>query len=82
MEARLSKKPVIGSNHGGHTEIIIDNETGFLVEPFNENELTKAIQKLLTNKKMREDFGVKGYERAVNEFSEEKYVTSFETLFV
>lgn len=82
LEAMLSKKPVIGSNHGGLTEIIIDNETGFLVEPFNENELAKAIQKLLTNKKMREDFGVKGYERAVNEFSEEKYVTSFETLFV
>lgn len=81
LEAMLAKKPVIGSNHGGLTEIIIHNETGFLVEPNNERELAVAIQKLLNNKELREDFGTKGYNRAIKEFSEEKYVNSFESLF-
>lgn len=81
LEAMLAKKPVIGSNHGGLTEIIIHNETGFLVEPNNEKELAVAIQKLLNNKELREDFGTKGYNRAIKEFSEEKYVNSFESLF-
>jgi glycosyltransferase involved in cell wall biosynthesis len=43
----LAKKPVIGSNHGGLMEIILDNETGFLVEPNNEKELYEALLKLL-----------------------------------
>jgi glycosyltransferase involved in cell wall biosynthesis len=81
LEAMLAKKPVVGSNHGGLTEIIVHNETGFLVEPYNETELATTIQKLLNNKQLREDFGINGYNRAIKEFSEEKYVSSFERLF-
>jgi glycosyltransferase involved in cell wall biosynthesis len=81
LEAMLAKKPVIGSNHGGLMEIIVHNETGFLVEPNSETELANAIQKLLENQELRNRFGNNGYERAKNEFSEEKYVSSFELLF-
>ena len=81
LEAMLAKKPVVGSNHGGLTEIIVHNETGFLIEPYNETELAEAIQKLLNNKELRDQFGTTGYNRAIKEFSEEKYVSSFESLF-
>lgn len=81
LEAMLAKKPVIGSNHGGLTEIIVQNETGFLVEPNNEMELAKAIQKLFESQDLRISFGLNGYERAIKEFSEEKYVNGFERLF-
>ena len=81
LEAMLAKIPVVGSNHGGLTEIIVHNETGFLVEPNNEYELATAIQKLLDNQELRNLFGSNGYKRAVNEFSEEKYISSFEKLF-
>lgn len=81
LEAMLASKPVVGSNHGGLTEIIVHNETGFLVDPYDETELAAAIQKLFANKELRNHFGIKGYERAIKEFSEEKYVKSFESLF-
>ncbi|MDI9256114.1 glycosyltransferase family 4 protein [Flavobacterium sedimenticola] len=81
LEAMLSHKPVIGSNHGGLTEIIADNETGFLVTPNDSKALAKAIQKLTENEKLRMEFGEKGYQRAVSEFSEERYLNQFETLF-
>ena len=81
LEAMLAQKPVIGSNHGGLTEIIVHNETGFLVEPNNETELAIAIQKLLESQDLRNSFGQKGYQRALNEFSEGKYVKGFEALF-
>ena len=42
---------------------------------------TIDIQKLLDNQELRNLFGSNGYERAVNEFSEEKYISSFEKLF-
>jgi glycosyltransferase involved in cell wall biosynthesis len=81
VEAMLSSKPVIASNHGGLTEIVIDNETGFLIEPKNENELSKAIQTLIKNPELRKSFGEKGYQRAISEFSADKYVSEFEVLF-
>lgn len=81
VEAMLSKKPVIGSNHGGLTEIIINNETGFLVEPNNQKQLSEALNELIKNQELREQFGNAGYQRAVNEFSIDKYVSSIENLF-
>jgi glycosyltransferase involved in cell wall biosynthesis len=81
LEAMLSKKPVIGSNHGGLTEIIVNNETGFLVEPNDETGLAISIQRLLESEELRNKFGANGYQRALNEFSEEKYVKGFEAIF-
>jgi glycosyltransferase involved in cell wall biosynthesis len=77
----LAKKPVIGSNHGGLTEIIINDETGFLVEPNNVEALSEAICKLIDNSELRKSFGEKGYQRSIKEFSVDKYVQSFETVF-
>jgi len=81
VEAMLAKKPIIGSNHGGLTEIILNGKTGFLVEPNNDKSLFEAIQKVIENPSLRAEFGQNGYDRAINEFSAEKYVLSFEFLF-
>jgi glycosyltransferase involved in cell wall biosynthesis len=81
VEAMLANKPVIGSNHGGLTEIVVHEETGYLVEPNNDKALYEAIQKLIENSNLRKEYGEKGYQRAVQEFSAEKYVAGFEVLF-
>lgn len=80
VEAMLAKKPVIASNHGGLKEIIVNNETGFLIEPNNTVELNKAIQYLINNEYKRIEFGNNGYQKAIKDFSEKKYVESFENL--
>ncbi len=82
VEAMLSKKPVIGSNHGGLIEIIVDSETGFLVEPNNKFAIEKALQYLLNHPEKRIEFGNSGYQRAITEFSENRYVENFEKLFL
>lgn len=82
LEAMLAKKPVVGSNHGGLTEIIVNNETGFLVEPNNETKLAEAISKLIENPELRKQFGENGYQRAINEFSVATYVSKFEKLLL
>lgn len=82
VEAMLAKKPVIGSNHGGLAEIILNNETGFLVEPKNERELEEAISKLVEVPELRKIYGQNGYQRAINEFSIERYIQNFETIFL
>ena len=74
VEAMLEKKPVVASNHGGLTEIVVNNKTGFLVEPHNEKDFGDALQKLIENKTLREAFGEEGYKRALEEFSLKSYV--------
>jgi len=82
VEAMLAKKPVIGSNHGGLTEIIVNNETGFLVEPSNKKVLAEAISKLIEDPELRKIYGQNGYQRAINEFSIGKYIQSFEKVLL
>jgi len=43
--------------------MVADNETGFLVEPDNTEELAEKIGILLDNKDLRTTMGKKGFER-------------------
>jgi len=81
IEAMLAQKPVVASNHGGLTEIVVNNETGFLITPNNEQELVIALEKLIHSELMRKQMGEKGYTRVINEFSVAHYVDSFEKFF-
>ncbi len=48
IEAQAMGRPVIATRHGGAMETIIENETGYLVEPGNAVELAAAIEKALS----------------------------------
>lgn len=81
IEAMIAHKPIVGSNHGGLTEIIKNNETGFLVTPNSVNDLVTALEKLIQDKSLRNEMGEKGYLRVIEEFSVEQYVDSFDKFF-
>jgi len=81
LEAMLAHKPVIGSDHGGLKEIILHDATGLLVEPSNIKKLEEVIEVLAENENLRKDFGERGHERAITEFSLEKYVSSMTEVF-
>ena len=81
LEGMLSKKPVIGSNHGGLKEIIVHNETGLLFKPNDNKELMDSIIKLISNKEMCNKFGEQGEKRAKLYFSLENYISNFRTLY-
>lgn len=81
IEAMLAKKPVVASNHGGPTEIVIHNETGLLFEPNNHNSLTDALEKLIKDEQLRKLYGVNGFNRVNTIFSLENHVNHFEKIF-
>ena len=56
LEATYFSKPLIGTNVGGNPEGIIDGKNGYLVD-FNENNISKKIETLIENKKLRENMG-------------------------
>lgn len=48
IEAQAMGRPVIATRHGGAMETILENETGYLVEPGNSDELARAIENALS----------------------------------
>ena len=60
--------PVISTKSGGVSDIVIDNENGFLVN-FEQNEVSKAIEELFLNKSLRETFSFKGRKHVEDNFS-------------
>lgn len=80
VEAMMASIPVVATNHGGLTEIVTNEETGFLVEPNNKVALKEALEKLINNPELRNSFGKKGLNRAVENFSIENYVTKIEDI--
>ena len=62
VEAMSSAVPIISSNTTACKEIVGDN--GLLINPRNTNSISEAMLKLMTNKKLRDDFVEKGLKRA------------------
>ena len=60
QEAQLMEKPVIATNVGGIPELMQDNETGFLIERQNSDELTEKIKILVNNDDKRKRMGASG----------------------
>lgn len=81
LEAMLAQKPVVASDHGGLSEIVVHNQTGFLIKPSDINALSNALEQLIQRADLRQNFGKNGYDRAQEVFSVEQYITKFESLF-
>jgi glycosyltransferase involved in cell wall biosynthesis len=77
QEAQLMKKPVIATNVGGIPEMMRDQETGFLVEKGNAEEIIEKIEILLENKIRSEEMGEKGREFVKKNFSWDKIAKDF-----
>lgn len=73
LEAMASSRPVIAANHGGLSEIVVPEETGFLVTPGSATELAEAIKKLAVDARLRAKMGQKGFLRYQSEFTLNRY---------
>lgn len=77
LEASLMRKPTIATNVGGISEIIIDDETGFLVNQGDIEGWIEKISILLNDKKRGEMFGKNARKRVEENFSWEKISKDF-----
>jgi len=68
IEASAMGKPVIGGKSGGTGDAIIDNVTGFRVEPEDKDELKKKLILLLTDAKLRKRMGEAGRKMVLGKF--------------
>jgi colanic acid/amylovoran biosynthesis glycosyltransferase len=74
MEAMATGLPVISTDIGGIPEMVIENETGFLVQPGDATALAGAIEKMIDDRLSAQSLGQAGYKRAQKLFSIDKNV--------
>ena len=68
-EAMAHGKPVVASRVGGLLDLVVDGETGLVVEPGDVGGLRDAIERLLADRELRRRLGAAGRERAIERLS-------------
>jgi glycosyltransferase involved in cell wall biosynthesis len=80
LEAGAAGLPSITSSHGGPAEIVIDGETGLLVDPSSVDEVTGALG-LLRDDPAARHLGEAARQRVESHFTIDRYVRDMEAVF-
>ncbi len=74
LEAMAAGRPIIGTCFGGTPEVVVNNETGYIVNPYDEKELASKIIDLLKHPEKAAKFGQSGRERVERMFNIDTHV--------
>ena len=81
LEYMALAKPVVATDGGGTKELVIQNVTGFLVQPSTPHEIVNCVEQLLNNPALRIEMGMRGKNRIHEVFSIESMVHNFIDLY-
>jgi glycosyltransferase involved in cell wall biosynthesis len=82
IEAMAAARPVVATDVGGLSEIVIPDETGFLVEPRNSRALAYRLITLLENRDLRVKMGEAGEKTVESKFSLKAMIDRYQDLYV
>lgn len=82
IEAHAAGLPVVSTNVGGVSEVVLDGRSGFLVPPSSPEELADAMDKLFRmSLEQRQEFGRLGQEHVTRQFDKSAVLDRWEALF-
>jgi len=81
-EAMLHKLPIVATRVGGMKYIVDDHKTGFLIEKFDVKGIAEKLEILCLDSDLRVLFAKNGYDKAMNNYTEQKYVEKLEKLYI
>ena len=81
LESMSMGVPVVSSNIGGVSEIVIEGETGYMVEPGDKSALANAIKKVWANQNNYQEMKIKARKLITDKFNKatqfERFVSHF-----
>ena len=81
LESYAYKKAVIASNLGSLTDMVMDGQTGLLFTSKDHLHLREKATALLNDRQLCEEYGTNGYEKIMNEYSEEAHYSKLTDVF-
>ncbi|HOV79026.1 MAG TPA: glycosyltransferase family 4 protein [Bacillota bacterium] len=81
IEAMLAGVPVVANAVGGVGEMVVNNETGYLIDKLDVNEAEKALWDLVSNPGKRFSMGEAGRQRALKLFNVSRMVEEYKKLY-
>ena len=80
LEASAAGLPVISTKHAGIPDVIIDGETGLLIEEHDVEGMAKNMIKLLNNPNLAKKLGDAGRKRIKENFTMDKHISTIQKL--
>ena len=74
IEAQAAGKPIVTTNVGGVADVVLEGQTGLLIEAGNADKFAEGLGKLINDSGLRKRFGAKGLEFAHSNFSYHRLV--------
>jgi len=74
LEASAAGLPIISTKHAGIKDVIMDGETGLLVDEHDVNGMSAAMIQILENKELAQKLGAAGKKNIKENFSMQNYI--------
>lgn len=81
LEAMAYAKPVVAGAHGGTPSVVIEGETGLLVQREETGQIAEAICRLVGDSELSNRLGRAGYERLAEHFTFERFEANLDEVF-
>lgn len=81
LESMASANPIVGYEHGGVCEMVIDNFNGYLAKVKDVENLAEKICMLIENPNNLEKLGENSLKRQIEKFSLKSYIENFEEIY-
>ncbi len=81
LEAMAMGLPVIATNVGGNSDLVVDGETGTLVPVEDVSALATAMERYILDRVTMDRHGTAGRKRAIDEFGLNRMVAQYEDMY-
>lgn len=76
LEAQAMGLPVVSTRHAGIPDVVIENETGYLVKEHDVNGMAQAMIKIIENPEQTEQMAKRAKSQISSNFSMEKHINT------
>ncbi len=80
LEAMASGLPIVSTRHSGIQDVVIEGETGILVDELDYQKMAKAILFLDSDRPSARLMGAQGKERVMNNFMQSHHLTKLSSI--
>jgi len=81
LEGARMRKPTVSTGVGGIPEMISDGKTGFLVSPYDIDDISEKVLRLISNEKLARNFGEAFFKSAEENFSDVKMAMTHKCIY-